>query len=376
MAILLWLLVAWDARVRPAEAAGAGPAARAGDRFLVAAAVVFALAVGNHSLTLLLAIPVGLYVLAVDPDIWRRPRLVWTCVGALAVTLVIVYLELPLRAGPFRAPLVYGSPDTLEGFVSIVFAEQFRGSLVDPFGDLPRKLGLLIDRTAAQFWIFAPLIPVAFVATAVRLPRYALLTGSAVAITIFFAASYENADIGRYYLGPALMAWTWLAILAASAIRGLVAVGGLGRGPGSTDADAPQAGLTALLIAVALVVPSVFAVPSRFEMAGAVREIDARAWTDHALDVMAPDAVIVSWWSYSTPLWYAQHVQGRRQDLTIVDDRTRLDEALGSMTDVIDANLGTRPVYVIRIDRKEIDLLVARYELEFIDGVDAAKLTR
>ncbi len=373
VAILLWLLVAWDARVRPEES---GPAPRAGDRFLVAAAVVFALAVGNHSLTLLLAIPVGLYVLAVDPDIWRRPRLVWTCVGALAVTLVIVYLELPLRAGPFRAPLVYGSPDTLEGFVSIVFAEQFRGSLVDPFGDLPGKLGLLIDRTAAQFWIFAPLIPVAFAATAVRLPRYALLTGSAVAITVFFAASYENADIGRYYLGPALMAWTWLAILAESAIRGLVAVGGLGRGPGSTDADAPQAGLTALLIAVALVVPSVFAVPSRFEMARAVREIDARAWTDHVLDVMAPDAVIVSWWSYSTPLWYAQHVQGRRQDLTIVDDRTRLDEALGSMTDVIDANLGTRPVYVIRIDRKEIDLLAARYELEFIDGVDAAKLTR
>ncbi|MBA3235018.1 MAG: DUF2723 domain-containing protein [Chloroflexi bacterium] len=371
VAILLWLLVAWDDRVRPS-----GASTRSGDRFLVAAAVVFGLAVGNHSLTLLLAIPVGLYVLAVDPEIWRRPRLVWSCVGALAVTLIVVYLELPLRAGPFRAPLVYGSPDTLEGFVSIVFAEQFRGSLADPFGDLPRKLADLIDRTAAQFWIFAPLVPVAFVATAVRMPRYALLTGSAVAITAFFAASYENADIGRYYLGPALMAWTWLAILAAAAIRGLVASGGLGRGPELTGVGAPQAGLTALLIAFGLVVPSVFAIPSRVEGARAVREIDARDWTDHVLDAMAPDAVIVSWWSYSTPLWYAQLVQGRRQDLTIVDDRSRLDERLGSMTDVIDANLGTRPVYVIRIDPKEIDLLTARYELEFIDGVDASKLTR
>ncbi len=401
VAILLWLLVAWDERVRrhahggsssgSESTATADSTSPSGDRFLVAAAVVFALAVGNHSLTLLLALPVGLYVLAVDPHIWRRPRLVWTCVGALAATLVIVYLELPLRAGPFRAPIVYGSPDTLEGFVSIVFAEQFRGSLVDPFGDLSGKLGLLIDRIAVQFWIFAPLVPVAFVATAVRVPRYALLTGSAVAITVFFAASYENADIGRYYLGPALMAWTWLAILAEAAIRGLVAVGGLGRGPGSTDTaeaaraaglrpapdvGAPQAGLTALLIAFALVVPSVFAVPSRFEMASAVREIDARAWTDHVLEVMEPDAVIVSWWSYSTPLWYAQHVQGRRPDLAIVDDRTRLDEDLGSMTQVIDANLGTRPVYVIRIDRREIDLLAARYELEHLDGVDASKLTR
>ena len=42
---------------------------------------------------------------------------------------------------------------------------------------------------------------------------------------------------------------------------------------------------------------------------------------------------------YSTPLWYAQHVEGRGPDVTIIDDRTRLDEDLGDVTDVIDANL-------------------------------------
>ena len=47
--------------------------------------------------------------------------------------------------------------------------------------------------------------------------------------------------------------------------------------------------------------------------------------------------MIVSWWSYSTPLWYAQHVEGRRPDIDIVDDRTRLDENLGGLADVIDA---------------------------------------
>ena len=40
-----------------------------------------------------------------------------------------------------------------------------------------------------------------------------------MAITCFFAASYVNADISRYYLGPALMAWTWLAILAGGRRR-------------------------------------------------------------------------------------------------------------------------------------------------------------
>ena len=95
----------------------------------------------------------------------------------------------------------------------MVLAEQFRGSLQDPFGDLAGKMAALVRLTVAQFGILAPVIPIAFVVTALRKPRYALLTGTAVLITCFFAASYENADISRYYLGPALMAWTWLAIL-------------------------------------------------------------------------------------------------------------------------------------------------------------------
>ena len=76
-----------------------------------AAAVVFGLSVGNHSLTLLLAPPIGLFVLAVEPGdpppaAARRRR----ASALVAVTIVLVYLELPLRAGPFRAPLVYGRP--------------------------------------------------------------------------------------------------------------------------------------------------------------------------------------------------------------------------------------------------------------------------
>ena len=85
--------------------------------------------------------------------------------------------------------------------------------------------------------------------------------------------------------------------------------------------------------------------------------------------------MIVSWWSYSTPLWYAQRVEGRRPDIAIVDDRTRLDGNLGGLTDVIDANLGKRPVYVIRLDPRELALLAQRYELDYIDGTDASMLT-
>ena len=92
---------------------------------------------GNHSLTLLLAIPVGLYVLAVDRgDPGGGRGWSWRASAPSSLTLALVYLELPLRAGPFRAALVYGRPETWDGFRYVVLAEQFRGSLQDPFGDL------------------------------------------------------------------------------------------------------------------------------------------------------------------------------------------------------------------------------------------------
>src|SRR5262245_30885277 len=59
VALILWLLVRWEqARTDDPDRA---------DRWLVAAAVATGLSMGNHSLTLLLAIPIALYVLAVEP---------------------------------------------------------------------------------------------------------------------------------------------------------------------------------------------------------------------------------------------------------------------------------------------------------------------
>ena len=389
VAILLRLLVAWEARRRAAglapDGGSAGPAGPAGptdsgDRYLVAAAAVYGLAMGNHSLTLLLGPPIGLFVLAVDPAILRRPGLVARCAGILALVVVLVFLELPLRAGPFRAPLVYGHPETWEGFWSIVLAEQFRGSLVDPLGDLGGKAADLAGRTVRSFGALAALIPVAFAATAVRHPRYALLTGLSTLITCLFAASYDNAEIGRYYLGPVLMAWTWIGVLGAAVLA--VMTGSLDAPDRPAPAAAPARSspfadpILALGLAAALLAPTVIELPERFERVDRSWDVAARRWVDRTLDQVAPNAVIVSWWSYSTPLWYAQHIEGRRPDIDVVDDRTRLDRALGDVTDVIDANLSVRPVYVIRIEPEEIAALAARYELEHLDGRDAGSLTR
>lgn len=354
-AVLLRLLVAWEEGRR--------------DRTLIAAAVVFGLAAGNHSLTLLFLPPILLYVAVVDPEMLWRPRLVVGCLVAAVLTTALVYLELPLRAGPFPAPLIYGRPDTWDGFWYIALAEQFRGALLGPFDDLAFKAGDLALRTIDAFGPLAVLLPFAFAVTVLRRPRYALLTGSAVALTCFFAASYVNAMIDRYYVVPVLMGWTWLATLA----EGVARLAGRGYDDEGRHRMRP---VVVVVLAIVLLVPTTIDLGDRYRLVDRSGDLSAPRWLDQTLARMEPNAVIVSWWSYSTPLWYAQVIEGRRRDLFIIDDRTRLDLDLGDVYQVIDRFLPTRPVYVIRIEPTEIRSIAERYVVEQIDGFDTSLLGR
>jgi hypothetical protein len=380
LAAILWLLVRWEsARLEDPSRA---------DRWLVAAAAVTGLSAGNHSLTLLLAVPIGLFVLAVEPSILARGRFVALCVAAFVVPAALVYLELPIRGGAIgflKAPFVYGRPDTLGGFVYVVTGEQFRGGLNDPFGDWPGKLASLASLAIRQLGPLAALVLSGLIVTAIRRRAFALLTASALAITCFFNAAYVNAEIDRYYLGPALIAWVWIAIFTAAVVD-RIREGRLVEAPEPASgelSDAAQAPLNAetargrargrfdpiglavaALAALLLVGPTIAAFPDRAAAVDRTADRSAQVWLDAVLDEVEPGAVIVSWWSYSTPLWYAQLIEGRRPDVFVADDRTRIDMDLGEVTDVIDDNLAIgRPVYAIRIDSQELLQLNMRYTL-------------
>jgi hypothetical protein len=426
---LLLVLVAWERRRREVDLAAdevAAPAAegrtgsrpdRRADRLLLIAAGILGLALADHRLIVLFLPGVVAYVLVVERGILRRRRFVAACLGVAFGVAALFYLELPLRAGPFPAPIVYGHPDTLTGFWYVVLGVQFGGGLLASFSDPLGEVGSLASLAVAQFGILVAALPAALVITAAYRPRYALLTVPAALLTCLFAAGYLDADIGRYYLGPALLVWTWLAV-AASWLLDLLAVehgwgvpagraaprvpgsgadpaaaedGAVGRtdpAPGgpvpggvpdpADDARARRLGLVATALVVAVAALAVLpAVPERWAAVSASSSAaSGRAWLDAAFSAMAQDSVVVSWWSYSTPLWYGQLIDGRRRDVWVVDDRTRLDEGLGDIYSVIDANLGRRTVYAIRTDPDEIARILRRYDVTYVPLAGGPSLMR
>ena len=90
--------------------------------------------------------------------------------------------------------------------------------------------------------------------------------------------------------------------------------------------------------------------PQRLSQVDRSHDKGARAWMEATLRAVEQNAVIVSWWNYSTALWYGRWVEGLRPDVTIIDDRTILDDGYGTAQNAIDAFLGSRPVYLIRLD--------------------------
>jgi hypothetical protein len=131
----------------------------------------------------------------------------------------------------------------------------------------------------------------------------------------------------------------------------------------------------ALLAAIVLILPSLAAVPGRFDEVDESEERIGREWVEALLPQLEPNAVVVSWWSYSTPLWYVQFVEGRRPDVEVIDDRTVLDRGLGSAFEVTDANVDRRPVYLVRPSR-EIPEFRERFVLLPLEGIPGSPVYR
>jgi len=364
LALLLERLVAWGQAVRAGSP-------RAG-RPLLVASFVYGLSLGNHGLTVLLAPGIAVYLVAVQPSIIRQWRLVAACAAILLLTVVALYAYIPIRAS-MNPPLNYGHPSSLQGFLFLVSAAQFTGLLQNP---LARGIGPIVDVFVTQAgWIpiVLGLLGLASLARgAARTgwlgPRIALLTGLWFVIATVFSAGYGDGFVDRYYIGPLAMLALWAAVGASALLDG--ALGLIDRhsvASGRIGSTARYA-LPVVVACLFLAYPA-WRAADGWTQNDSSRDTDGGRWGAAALAAREPNAVVVSWWSYSTNLWYHQFILGLRPDILVADDRVRLDEGWGELPETIDRFLAQgRPVYLIPAE-DWVAGLGTRYELEPVQTI-------
>jgi hypothetical protein len=257
-------------------------------------------------------------------------------------------------------PLDYADPVTWDRFKYLVLGQQFQGTF-HAMPSLRSGLTLIWNELVANIGVIAVLSIAGAIVSFLRNVPFAILAALWFGLTFVFALGYENAAIERYYLVPLMIAIVWMTLALDAIWRGLET---LVRSDAMRRAVAIGGTLAAALLVVVLLLP----VPDRLPQQDRSNETDARSWMDATFAALDPNAVIVSWWNYSTPLWYGQFVEGKRPDVKIIDDRNVLDEGYGSAQNAIDAFLGKRPVYLVRVDY-DLPEYQALYRLEAVPGI-------
>jgi hypothetical protein len=361
-ALIVWLLVSW-ASARAAHSPRA-------DRWLMGAALTFGVGMSNHPLTGLMAFGIAGWLFIVDPHIWRRWKLILACAALVALGLAL-YGYILLRAWtPPEPPLFYARPTTLERFRYLVFAEQFHDLFRPfdaPFADFAFKWADAERVLERQFvgpgWLLAGVG--AAILAARRLGAFVFL-GLLVAGNVIYAMNFRDGDIDRYYM---LSAWVGAVALG-------VALSGVGAAAGRAAADATRRSLgiagrrraavagvaLTMLLAAALPLGGLVLLYRERDRSG---DFDGERWVAAVHEILPADAVLISWWSYSTPLWYHRWVEGARPDVKIIDERNILDDGYGTIGRAVETYLGRRPVYIVP-PSWEIDTILASWEIEAI----------
>jgi hypothetical protein len=363
-ALVIWLLLCWGA----AERRGASHAGR----WLQAAALAFGIGLGNHPLLGLTAFGIAAWVVIVDPHIVSRWRLLLGCAGLLLLGLA-TYLYIPIRAlAPPEPPLFYARPTTLDRMRYLVFAEQFRTlfQFDNVLGTAPDKWPNAAEVLQRQFvgpgWVLAA---VGTATLAVRRLGALIFLGLIAVADIVYSMNFSDGDIGRYYLPTILVACALVgvavAMVAAASARAVAEISRRITDSAGRRRLASLAG--GLVLGIGALLP-LATVAINYDASDQSRRHDADQWVASVYAVLPRGAVIISWWSYSTPLWYHRWIDGDRPDVTIIDERNILDDGYGTITGAIDRYLGRRPVYVVPAEWNRARVL-ARYQTESIATV-------
>ncbi len=186
------------------------------DRDLVLAAFVCGLGASNHLEMGVVGLAIGLYAVATQPSILRRPRLIAACIaGGVAGLLPYLYLPLRARAHPL---LDWGHPVGWKGFAEVVLRKNFwdRAWLEGPADLAPILVDYGRSLLTESAWAGAVLAALALAAGLTRRRRWPvflplLVMGANLAVMALHGSRSDIFIWHRYHI-PSYMA---LALLAA-----------------------------------------------------------------------------------------------------------------------------------------------------------------
>lgn len=326
-------------------------------RDLVIGALLLALALGNHLLTLFVAPCLAIFVLWVGHrELLARPPAL-AAAGAAGLLGLSIYLYVPLAAAQ-APPLPYNRPVTLEGVWWLVSGTQFRDQFdfLTPSGpaDFVSSLPALWALVSDQATSIVPILGVAGLVLLIRRRTAFGLMCAAILLThLYVWSTYLRLE---HYL---LVGWLVLAIGAAvgletigrEAASRLSGVRGVGRG---AEIAAGAAGIAF----------AVWLVATNWQAMDRSGDRSAEVFVDTVLEALPTDAAILTQWDASTPLWHATLVLGRRPDVLVVDDTNIVYDGWVTRERRIASLVCDRPVFIARLNDRDLEPTRESYRLE------------
>ena len=133
------------------------------------------------------------------------------------------------------------------------------------------------------------------------------------------------------------------------------------------DRGSIRQSLSILAVGACLVFPCYLT--HNFWNPGVDHDRDGEVFIDGVFSAVKPNALVISWWGASTALWYGRYGEGKRPDVTIMDDSEALPRGWRDLTSAIDLYYGKRPIYAVSWP-DELERYGKKYQLRKVAQLD------
>lgn len=240
-------------------------------------------------------------------------------------------------------------PNNIHNFIRYVFGQDFSGSMFNwskgTFSETFKFYLNLTDKSFPNYvWL---MIPFGLIIGIILNPMLNIQLLFIFLTTLYFSMTYQNAVIERYYIPIFTISIIWLSQLLTYFIKMI------------------HRKIITIEIYIIVTITTLFLLFSNYKIIDQSKNFSASKWGVGTLSSLNKDSVIFSWWSYSTPLWYLQKVEGVRNDILIINSNPWQWEDLSKKY------INTRPVYFInKIDLKSKNFRLIKngdiYKLELV----------